>query len=546
MSTTSTPKHIPAWKKLGLKLKYAKEEPEKAHTAHNSVANGVIIGVKRKQNTEDGPTEDSTPTDRPTRKSKKSTMKPDKSAATTNGSPPVVVSNSVDSSTAADSTTPARKRKSVSFTPETKTQDGDSVKQIYKTWLASQLASDPSFDPSTLSPALRFLTPSFKSPPPTPPTSDPIKSTASTSVTTTTTTSLPPTPKKEKKKEKTKKKATKDKTKNPEIHSTAETHQPPYLVYLLTHHASPSTWKFSKAHQNHLLKALFSLNRLPTPHDRALLAYLRGLSGASCSRIRKQALEIREEDTKWLEESPLEQEYTETGMENETEEQNRARRQRDYDTAVAHMMRTLKEREERREEWEDIRVRKEWEGRMRKRRRAEVVLWGVGEQEVEPAVQDIPVVQKMERKVVEIRKDGIVHQGAPRKIIFDDDDSGAPSTTTNVTPGLTTTTPPTALNGIKPLGPGLGKTGKPLRKRRKTRTIMPDDEGSSSDSSSDEEARRVERERELKAVEGRLLVALKEVGKGGKVALESDSDSDSDSDESESESDDDSGDSSSS
>ncbi len=233
-------------------------------------------------------------------------------------------------------------------------------------------------------------------------------------------------------------------------------------------------------------------------------------------------------------------------MENETEEQNRARRQRDYDTAVAHMMRTLKEREERREEWEDIRVRKEWEGRMRKRRRAEVVLWGVGEQEGELVVQDKPVGQKIERKVVEIRKDGNVHQGAPRKIIFDDDNRGAPSTATTATPGLTTTNLLTAPNGIKPSGPGVGKTGKPLRKRRKTRTIMPDDESSSSDSSSDEEARRVERERELKAVEGRLLVALKgdgQVGKGGKVALESDSDSDSD--ESESESDDDSDDSSS-
>lgn len=424
-------RHVPAWKKLGLKLKFAKEEPEDIQQSQNSIdghkkrkapardeegeeeaiagnvpvvrsakkvkksksstaeaGDGVIgNGTSRKPRDEDKPkkrnkklktdTEESadavngnknasnepTNSERPFKRTKKSEVKTDISTIPINGkvggsqepksSPPPVLK-----------TTPAPKGKSVSFTPDTKTKDGDSVKSLYKTWIEKQIAIDPSFNPSTVSPALRSVVPSIVASPESP----------SPAISTSTSTSEPTT--------KTNKKVPKKpKSRLPKVSSgVGPSRFDPVLTYLTAHHTSPQTWKFSKPHQNQILKHLFSFNHIPSSYDIALLSYIRGLKGTSArSRVRKEALTVRVEDEKWLASEPSETEK----MADETLAQCNARRRHDYDATVARIQQMLRGNEDEREEreWELAGEREEWEERVRKRRRAEIVLWSVGEEE---------------------------------------------------------------------------------------------------------------------------------------------------------------------
>ncbi|KAL9136036.1 MAG: hypothetical protein Q9175_002745, partial [Cornicularia normoerica] len=435
MSPISEPiqKHVPAWKKLGLKLKFAKEEPEDTQPSQN----GTIYRKKRKAPGEEDVLVKNMPVERSAKKAKKSKLRAEEAGKAVNGlgtshespdedklrkkikkSKPgaeasaeaidgnknpsnepteaerpskkakkseltadlstISVSGKCDgihelefSPPAALKTTPASKGKSVSFTPDTKTKDGDSVKGLYKTWIAKQIATDPSFDPSIVSPGLRSIIPSII---PSPGSPSPVISTSISKSEPTTKGNKTPTKK--------------SKTRLPKTSSgPGPSRFDAVLTYLTTHHTSPQSWKFSKPYQNQILKHLFSFNHIPSSHDSALLSYIRGLKGTSArSRIRKEALAVRVEDEKWLASEPSETEK----MENETVAQCNARRRRDYEAAVAKIKQTLREEEEEREErdWELLGEKGEWEERVRKRKRAEIVLWGVGEEEEEAAEGD--------------------------------------------------------------------------------------------------------------------------------------------------------------
>ncbi|RMZ84384.1 hypothetical protein DV738_g612, partial [Chaetothyriales sp. CBS 135597] len=103
--------HVPAWKRLGLKLKYAKEEVldsdsppvNRPHTAKSDETNGI-----------------SKP--KPKSKSKKSDLNGHSSppAPTSNGSVAPTLNGHRD-----DGPPPAKKQKRVSFSPDTKLLDGD-------------------------------------------------------------------------------------------------------------------------------------------------------------------------------------------------------------------------------------------------------------------------------------------------------------------------------------------------------------------------------------------------------------------------------------
>ncbi|CAF9937083.1 hypothetical protein IMSHALPRED_011016 [Imshaugia aleurites] len=428
-------KHVPAWKKLGLKLKFAKEEPEDTQPTQN----GTVYHKKRKAPADEEAVTENVPAERSAKKVKKSkasakeaggrisengtsqeprdenkprkkiknskysagesveavngnresqnepsnTERPSKKAKNSKLTK-VASTVSIDGTTGdsqerksspppVSKTTPASKAKSVSFTPDTKKKDGDSVKSLYKAWFAKQIATDPSFDPSTVSPALRSIVPSTVASPESP---SPATSTSASISKSEPTTKV------------NKKHSKKPKIRLPKTSSGAGPSRfDPVLTYLTTHHTSPQTWKFSKPHQNQILKHLFSLSHIPSSHDIALYSYIRGLKGTSArSRIRKQALAVREEDNKWLAAEPSDAEK----METETVAQCIARRRRDYEAAVARIKQTLREKEDEREEieWELSGEKEEWEERVRKRRRAEIVLWNVGEEEEEAAEGD--------------------------------------------------------------------------------------------------------------------------------------------------------------
>lgn len=465
------PKHIPAWKKLGLKLKFAKEVSEEANIGQKSLADGIFNGKKRKDTAESEEAAGAASTTPPAKKPKRSKIKSDKVTEETNGTAHSASDGgTIEAPPTTPMTPPGPKRKSVSFTTETKAEDGDSVKQIYKTWFASQIASDPSFDSSTLSPALKSITPP-----------EVLPTSPSTSAQSSTSTSPAPV-KKPKKPKKTK----------PQAKSSPQSPAPytihPALTYLTTHHTDLSNWKFSKPLQNHLLKHLFSLPHIPSSHDPTLISYLRGLQGFKArSRIRKDALAIRAEDEKWLDEGNMEQ---------ETDVQDRARRRTEYEAAVKHMKARLRTKEQEKEDWEwDFQGgAKRWRARLEKRRRAEVVLWSVGEDEEEEPEGDVAVdtptptlpprkeVHPAPKKIISgeqappgPKKVEIGHGGlvlGPTKTVFGD---AAP--TSKPVPSSANPIPPPRTTGAQ-AGP------KKKRKRKRRTGGVPDDESSSSSSSS--------------------------------------------------------------
>ncbi|KAL8777203.1 MAG: hypothetical protein Q9194_002698, partial [Teloschistes cf. exilis] len=132
--------HIPAWKRLGLKLKHASEQ---AATPPKASSPAPAPHKKRKLAGEEKDIPTNHASLKPAKKSKKSD---DRAQTATNGThnsePPAPLAEVAP-------TKPKAHRKSVSFAPEAKTEDGESAKDLYNSWIISQKQSDPSFDPST-------------------------------------------------------------------------------------------------------------------------------------------------------------------------------------------------------------------------------------------------------------------------------------------------------------------------------------------------------------------------------------------------------------
>ncbi|SLM41193.1 Protein of unknown function DUF2373 [Lasallia pustulata] len=317
--------HVPAWKKLGLKLKYAKDTPDDVIHTGDSAPNS------RKR----GPPEsrliaENTPTKKPKKSVSTSTEKPKRKDAT-----PIQPSATQQEQQTPQSPIAApclTKRKSVTFTPDTKTEDGDSIKQLYHTWLAEQKAEDHSFTPDHAGQALKLASPS-----PLPPSNEP-----------------PAT------------KAKKPKKAQPSKPAPPQPNPPsPALKYLTHHHTSLPTWKFSKAKQTTLLKHVFSPSLIPPTHDPALSSYLSGLRGANArSRIRATASTIITADEESLSAEP--------GPE-AADMDDPALRRAHYQHALQRYKAQLRglelEREERERELDPA-----WRARLLKRKRAELVL----------------------------------------------------------------------------------------------------------------------------------------------------------------------------
>ena len=493
------PKHIPAWRRLGLKLKIAKEDPDDSIVIKGSSSNGK----RRKGMAESDFALEYTHTDRPAKKSKKAVVNSPSTTVTPPGLAPLLAEVVL-----------SRKHKSVAFTPDTKVEDGESAKQLFQTWQADWAAQDPTFNMSTASSALQVITPK----PAVVSNSSPKAIIASASM------------QNEKKADKPKK--SKEKKVKAQLPQSLHPHEPPAgqpaLKYLTTYHTSYTTWKFSKPHQNYLIRHLFSPTHIPLSYDTALLHYLRGLKGTSArSRIRQQALAIRSEDTEWLASTPTVSEE----MENETHEQCAERRRRDYEAAVTRLKEKLRAREEEREEreWEKLGGRDEWEWKLKKRRRAEVVLWGVGEEEeivekiVAPPQQ--PIVSKAAVSAIggqdptrgqargmggleSISKTGIARVSQAKKIVFADD-GDTKASKADGTPIANRT-----MNTINKAAV-TGGLVKRKRKRKRRTTGMPDDDSSSESSSSSGS------ESEVKQLEVKMMTGTQQVkAKHGSVEAE--------------------------
>ncbi|RAL01669.1 N-terminal nucleophile aminohydrolase [Aspergillus ibericus CBS 121593] len=101
--------------------------------------------------------------------------------------------------------------------------------------------------------------------------------------------------KEKKKKKKEKKKKNKDKKKDgstEDASATPKIHETPILSYLSLYHKHRSAWKFQKNRETHLFKHVLSLEQVPAQYNAALLAYLRGLKSEGAKlRLRQIAEE---------------------------------------------------------------------------------------------------------------------------------------------------------------------------------------------------------------------------------------------------------------
>jgi len=199
------------------------------------------------------------------------------------------------------------RRKSVAFTPETKTEDGDSVKQLFNTWVCEQKEENPEFSFKS--------TPAFDVPQP-------------TKVIESIDTTLDEKERRVKRVHNPEeRKAKKTKAKKAKVVKPADT-QPskpkfaPFLEYLKIYHEDRANWKFNKAHQNHLLKHIFDVQVIPSQYVHQVYAYVRGLQGGVRTRLRDEALAIKVKD------------LAADNMEGFSEEEDHATREkREYDQA---------------------------------------------------------------------------------------------------------------------------------------------------------------------------------------------------------------------
>nr|POF01249.1 uncharacterized protein c7orf50 like [Quercus suber] len=234
----SAGQHVPAWKRLGLKLKYANDTPSEIVTQSTVQAEEPTIAnkytVKRSRNPED----DLEP-------SKRSKVSVEHEAST-------AVSGIESSHDATPLASPKGRRKSVTFTSDTKKDDGFSATTLYQNWLANEneaQSSAPANEEGHVTTVQRL---------------EPVLSRPDKK------------PKKDKSKSKTDKSAKLARSeKQPENEET-----PDYVKYLIQFYQDKSSWKFHKKKQNELIKHCFDLGRIPAEHTLALVEYVKGLQSA--------------------------------------------------------------------------------------------------------------------------------------------------------------------------------------------------------------------------------------------------------------------------
>ena len=331
---------VPAWKKLGLKLKYARDDVEEQVKHRQSTQSEAR---KRKRAAEEHTkTGRAVSTEGSSKKLKRSTL---------NQSPIREPDIRLPSTTAQRPTSSPKKRKSVEFTSDTKTKDGDSIKQLYDAWAKEEKSKDPNFHLDEVNEALKLK---------------------------------PSKPKKTKKERKKINKAIKRKdrkappidgvTQKPRIH--------PAIAYLTQHHEARKEWKFSKAKQSYLLKHLLELHLIPSYHNQALGIYIAGIESESTrDRLYQIMAKIRDEE-------PVEEDKKPGG-----DDANLKRKRSEYEEALEVFVDGLRTKgADYLKDGHNVKLYRtdaQMAEKLRRRMRAETVLWGLSQREDTKVMTDL-------------------------------------------------------------------------------------------------------------------------------------------------------------
>ncbi|KAK1821719.1 hypothetical protein LTR12_003768 [Friedmanniomyces endolithicus] len=269
-AATSSTQHVPAWKRLGLKLKYAKDTvDEPAIPPQSKAKDRASLSTKPGKRTAEDDLEASTPS-KPVKKQKSL-------GSTVNilNSEPAVHSSTTPHGNGNDApggelglTPPHTKfdppkqateapRKSVTFTPDTKTEDTFSAQRLFAEWSVAE-TEQASIIRSSLAPQ-----------------PEPV---------------IEPSEKNAEAQNRTANEQDQLITQSDPPAKSSLNDTPEYVRYLQQYYTDKTNWKFNKNKQKDLLKNLFNTNRIPASNDVALLAYLKGLSGvAAQNRVLEDA-----------------------------------------------------------------------------------------------------------------------------------------------------------------------------------------------------------------------------------------------------------------
>lgn len=293
-SSTSAPR-VPAWKRIGLKLKYAKDTAEEnkppISTSNPDFHQEPFKSGKRSAQDVQQET--------PAKRIKTSNSERGKSglresvltsqAFTTPSTKTSkrIVFDDEDQPISADGGRSSSLRKSVSFTPDTKNEDGFSASNFFKAW-----ANGGNGDTSEkIKP--EELTTSSKEAPKNKKSKKKNKNKSKSTLISAEELTEGAKPKKSKIKEsKDSKKSRKSAGSTEAVEETTTTITPTYITYVTQYHTNKATWRFNKKHQNNLLKNLFNVYRIPPKHNPAIVAYIAGLQGSARNRVAEEAAKV--------------------------------------------------------------------------------------------------------------------------------------------------------------------------------------------------------------------------------------------------------------
>ncbi|KAH0542321.1 hypothetical protein FGG08_003258 [Glutinoglossum americanum] len=258
--------HVPAWRRIGLKLKFSENEVPGCVNGTTQIGRDDKKAKRTAREAAVGDLHSASPS----KKSRLSALQP-------MATDPLVKLSRAPSSTSThppSSTPHLRKQKSVTFTPETKAEDGDSVKQLFNAWVSEQNAEDPGFQAGEIVKAFRFGVIHGE----------------------------PDIGDNKRPQETQGQRRGKDGRtahRPPRLASSMNgVHTHSAIVYLLDHHHSRDNWKFNKAKQSYLLKHLFDFDKIPADYNEALRDYIGGLQGQGARiRVREAAEKIKVEET---------------------------------------------------------------------------------------------------------------------------------------------------------------------------------------------------------------------------------------------------------
>ena len=264
-------RYVPAWRRIGLKLKSEEQavngDAQSSHDIQEPISKRrrleQVLSESRSDNDGEAP-----------RSFKNSGEERIDTARSVENASALQTMNGIGNShhSPGSAQDPPPRRKSVTFSPDTKTSDGDSSKRLMAQASSLHLSQESGLNAAAIEAATKELH-SISAP-----------------------LSRNNTAKSKEKAPKKRKERKPDKNPNTTASNGTITNTPskqPVLDYLTTYHTARDDWRFNKTKQSALFRCIFNIDHLPQSYDDAVYAYVAGLQGEGIrNKLLDEALKI--------------------------------------------------------------------------------------------------------------------------------------------------------------------------------------------------------------------------------------------------------------